>query len=146
MLYGKKIIYLFLFLIITSSCATIPRRGGSLRENIVLRAEANIGAPYRYGGADTSGFDCSGFVYYIFSREGIILPRSAEELIKMGRKVSLRRIKEGDLIFFKFEKEGLHVGIYTGKGTFIHASSSGVKKELLNDFWKRRILRIKRLI
>ncbi len=146
MIYGKKFIYLTILFLFFSSCASIPRRKVSLRESVVLRAERLIGTPYRFGGGDTSGFDCSGFVYYVFSKEGILLPRSTEELIKIGKRVPLRRAEKGDLIFFKIEKEGLHVGIYTGKGTFVHASSTGVKREVLDRFWKKRIIKIKRVI
>ncbi len=146
MLYGKKIIYLTIPFIFATSCALIPKRGLSLRESVILRAERLIGAPYKYNGADTSGFDCSGFVYYVFSKEGILLPHSTDKLIKTGRTVSLRRAMKGDLVFFKIEKEGLHVGIYAGKGTFIHASTTGVKREILNKYWKKRLIKIKRLI
>ncbi len=146
MLYEKEIIYLTIPFFLLSSCVSIPRRGVSLRESVVLRAERLIGIPYRFGGADISGFDCSGFVYYVFSKEGILLPRSTENLIKTGKRVSLRRAEKGDLIFFRIEKEGLHVGIYTGNETFIHASSTGVRKEFLDRFWKKRIIKIKRVI
>lgn len=146
MVYGKKVIYLTLPVFFLSSCASITKRQVSLRESVVSRAERLIGIPYRFGGADISGFDCSGFVYYVFSREGILLPRSTEKLIKTGKRVSLKRAEKGDLIFFKIEKEGLHVGIYTGGGTFVHASFTGVKRETLDRFWKKRIIQIRRVI
>lgn len=146
MLYGKKIIYLILSVIFATSCASIPKKGFSLRERIVLRAERVLGAPYKFGGADLTGFDCSGFVHYVFSNEGILLPRSTNELLKKGKTVPMRRAQKGDILFFKIEKENLHVGIYTGKRTFIHASSTGVKMEVLNEFWKKRMIKIKRVI
>lgn len=146
MFYGKKIIYLIIPVLLLPSCATIPKRGSSIRDNIVSRAENLIGTPYRYGGADISGFDCSGFVYYLFLIEGILLPRSTEKLFKIGKTIPFRRMKRGDLIFFKIEKEGLHVGIFAGKKIFIHASSNGVKKEILNEFWRKKIVKIKRVI
>lgn len=146
MVYGKKVIYLTLPVFFLSSCASITKRQVSLKESVVLRAERLIGIPYRFGGADISGFDCSGFVYYVFLKDGIVLPRSTEKLIKTGKRVTLKRAEKGDLIFFRIEKEGLHVGIYTGKGTFVHASSTGVKREILDSFWKKRIIKIKRVI
>ncbi len=146
MLYGKKFIYLTLPIIFSFSCASIPKKGISLRESIILMAERLIGAPYKYGGADIYGFDCSGFIYYVFSKDGVLLPRSTDKLIQTGRTVSFRRASKGDLMFFRLEKEGLHVGIYAGKGTFIHASKMGVKKEILNRYWKKRLIKIKRVI
>ncbi|MGQ9617513.1 MAG: C40 family peptidase [Candidatus Aminicenantia bacterium] len=146
MLYEKKISCTILFIIFSISCATIPKRSLTLKENITLRAEKLIGTPYRPGGSDPSGFDCSGFVYYVFSSEGIILPRSTEKLIKIGKQVPLRRASRADLIFFRFEKKILHVGIYEGKGVFIHASSKGVKRNILDKYWKKRMIKIKRVI
>lgn len=146
MFYGKKTIYLTLSVIFATSCASIPKRELSLRERVVLRAERLVGAPYKFGGADLNGFDCSGFVYYVFFNEGILLPRSTNELFKKGKTISIRRAEKGDILFFKIEKENLHVGIYTGKRTFIHASSTGVKIDVLNKFWKKRMIKIKRVI
>ncbi len=146
MFYRKKIfLTLFIFLIFLS-CATFPKRSTSLRDNIVNRAESYIGCPYKNGGIDPSGFDCSGFVFYIFQKEGILLPRSTDRLLKTGRTVSLKRAEKGDLIFFRVEKKTLHVGIYEGEGKFIHASSTGIRREVLNDYWKKRLIKIKRVI
>jgi cell wall-associated NlpC family hydrolase len=147
MFYGKRTVILALPLVFLSySCASIPKRTISVRESIILNAEALIGTPYKYGGNDRNGFDCSGLVYYLYEKEGITLPRSTEKILMIGKKISLRRLKKGDLIFFKGDKETLHVGIYAGNRTFIHASLKGVVKEEINDYWKNKIITIKRIL
>ena len=81
-----------------------------------------LGVPYVWGGASPSGFDCSGFVMYVYSQVGISLPHSSYAQYGYGSPVSLSQLQAGDLVFF----DGLgHVGIYVGGGTFIHAPHTG---------------------
>jgi len=82
-----------------------------------------LGIPYRWGGASPStGFDCSGFVMYVFSQIGVSLPHSSYAQYGYGSAVSLGNLQPGDLVFF----DGLgHVGIYIGGGSFIHAPHTG---------------------
>jgi peptidoglycan DL-endopeptidase CwlO len=81
-----------------------------------------LGTPYVWGGASPSGFDCSGFVMYVYSQVGISLPHSSYAQYGYGSPVSLSQLQAGDLVFF----DGLgHVGIYVGGGTFIHAPHTG---------------------
>ncbi|NTU58577.1 MAG: NlpC/P60 family protein [Chlorobiaceae bacterium] len=88
--------------------------------------EALKGSRYRYGGNNLEGFDCSGFVKYIYSSSfRIALPRSSSELALLGPIVSRSRLRPGDLVFFSTEGEVVdHVGIYIGEGRFAHASST----------------------
>jgi cell wall-associated NlpC family hydrolase len=98
------------------------------------------GVPYRLGGMSKSGIDCSGFVVVTFqNRIGIALPRSTEALVQVGEPVDRRKLKTGDLVFFKTGWKELHVGIYLNDGFFIHASTSkGVTiSSLDNPYWNK---------
>ena len=111
--------------------ATVPdaRYGG-----VVGIAMQYLGVPYRWGGADPSGFDCSGFSMYVFAKVGVSLPHHAASQYAMGVAVSKDQLQPGDLVFFN----GLgHMGIYIGGGQFIHAPHSGdvVKISSLSDSW-----------
>ncbi|CAM3262459.1 lipoprotein [Xenorhabdus nematophila ATCC 19061] len=100
-------------------------------------------APYRYGGMDKQGIDCSGFVYRTFyDRFNIRLPRTTDEQTKLGTRVSKEELMPGDLVFFKTGSggNGLHVGIYDTNNEFIHASTSkGVMRSSLNNVYWRRV-------
>ena len=99
------------------------------------------GVPYANGGADTDGFDCSGFVQYVFAQSGVALPRNVREQVEAGREVE-GAPQAGDLVFFAIDGERVsHVGIATGPGTFVHAPSSrGVVRveSLTSPYWSRR--------
>jgi cell wall-associated NlpC family hydrolase len=90
-------------------------------------AKRFIGVPYRWGGSSPSGFDCSGLVRYVYRRFGIDLPHSSYADYNLGRRVGRWALKPGDLVFFS----GLgHVGLYVGKGRFIHAPHSGTRVQI----------------
>jgi cell wall-associated NlpC family hydrolase len=98
----------------------------SLGEEVALRAIAMVGKPYRYGGADLHGFDCSGLVLYVYRELGIELPRSAAEQHHMVKKVDRDDLQPGDLLFFRINRKRIsHVGIYVGDNRFVHAPQSG---------------------
>lgn len=94
--------------------------GGALAEAYSL-----IGTPYRRGGSSPeTGFDCSGFVQYVFrSASGIELPRSAMTQFAVGEVTAREEVTAGDLVFFR-SRRGWHVGIYAGDGNFIHSPNS----------------------
>ena len=95
-----------------------------LGTNIALYAKKYIGVPYVWGGTGSSGFDCSGFIYFIYNHFGIDLPRTADSQYGIGRQVSLSVLEPGDLVFFStYEPGPSHVGIYVGNNQFVHASS-----------------------
>jgi cell wall-associated NlpC family hydrolase len=101
----------------------------------VTFARRLIGVPYRYGGSSPrSGFDCSGFVHYVYERLGIELPRTSYDQYGVGRRVPRRALRPGDLVFF--DGRG-HVGIYIGAGRFIHSPRRGtsVKIDGLGESW-----------
>lgn len=117
-----------------------------IRERIIKKSKYLLGTKYRYGGKNPNGFDCSGFVYYIFKNEGIYLPGSSKSQSKIGKLINLKKCKPGDLVFFKNKGKINHVGVVvknTKKELFvIHStSSSGVKKDdiLSSNYWKKRV-------
>jgi len=93
---------------------------------VVPTAEQYIGVPYRYGGTSPrSGFDCSGFVQYVYGQNGVDLPRTSRQMAGTGVAVSTRALAVGDLLLFQQGGQISHVAIYAGSGRFIHSSSSG---------------------
>ncbi len=95
-------------------------------EDIEHIAKSLIGRDYQYGATGPYQYDCSGFTKYVFSKEGITLPRVSKDQARVGEYVRANELQKGDLIFFdsKHSSEVSHVGIYLSRGYFIHASSS----------------------
>jgi len=96
---------------------------------------------YKKGGMSQRGIDCSGFVYITYlSKFGIKLPRTTEDMSRLGKKVSQKNLVPGDLVFFKTGIYSRHVGIYLEKKRFLHASTSvGVTiSSLDNHYWKKK--------
>ena len=110
--------------------------------SIISTAKNYMGVPYVFGGASPEeGFDCSGFLEYVFARNGIEIPRTADEQYKLGKLVRQSQLVAGDLVFFTtYEPGASHCGIYLGNDKFIHASSSrGIRVDDLNDsYWASR--------
>lgn len=116
---------------------------------LVETALAFRGVPYRSGGSDPSGFDCSGFVQYVFAQHGIALPREVREQVAFGDGVRLAGIEAGDLIFFATDSRGAsHVGVAIGGDEFVHAPSTrGVVRveSFASPYWSRRIVGVRRI-
>ena len=112
------------------------------RKSIIRTADSLQGVPYLAGGSSPKGFDCSGFVQYVYGKSGISVLRRADQQYLNGRKISLNNIKAGDLVFFQTSSERIsHVGIYVADGMFIHAPSSGKRvsyTSMENPYWKPR--------
>ena len=108
-----------------------------------------VGTPYRTGGSTVDGFDCSGFVQYVFSQNGVRVPREVRDQYHAGKEVDRRRLEPGDLVFFTTTGPGpTHVGISLGGDQFVHAPSSrGVVRveQLSMDYWASRFIGAKRL-
>lgn len=97
--------------------------------------------PYVFGGDTPAGFDCSGYLEYVFAKHGIRIPRTADEQYKLGKLVEPDDLEAGDLVFFTtYEPGASHCGIYLGNGNFIHASTSrGIRVDNLdNTYWASR--------
>ena len=93
---------------------------------IIATGKKYIGVPYKWAGTTPSGFDCSGFVMYVFGAHGITLPHNSRSMYSFGTSVAKKDLKPGDLVFFYGSNKTVinHVGIYIGNGQFIHSSSS----------------------
>lgn len=118
---------------------------------VITVARSLLGAPYRYGGVTPSGFDCSGFILYVYQEAANIeLPHSTHELVKIGRPIPVADLRPADLVYFKIEhQKPLHVGIYIGRGRFIHAPSAGGQiniQPLGMDYWQQRYLGARRVL
>ncbi|HUP27834.1 MAG TPA: C40 family peptidase, partial [Chloroflexia bacterium] len=108
--------------------------------SIVNNAMRYVGYRYRFGGTSPSGFDCSGFVYYVANKSGVRVGRDMYSQLNSGPRVSRSNLRPGDLVFFSNTyKRGLsHAGIYIGNGKFVHAEneSTGVTVSSLNtSYW-----------
>lgn len=126
----------------------ILARTSKLAQSLTRSALRFLGTPYVFGGNSPSGFDCSAYVQHVFAMVGISLPRTADAQYDAGRP-AVGGPRPGDLVFFQTYTEGpSHVGIYLGKGEFVHASSShGVMVSNLSEsYWASRYLGAKRLI
>ncbi|OLS61977.1 C40 family peptidase [Pseudomonas putida] len=127
----------------------------ALADSILERGMSLIGTRYRFGGtSEQSGFDCSGFIGYLFREEaGMTLPRSTREMINVDAPlVSRNNLKPGDLLFFSTNGRGRvsHAGIYLGDNQFIHSSSrrsGGVRIDSLGDrYWSKTFMEAKRAL
>jgi hypothetical protein len=107
------------------------------------------GKPYRSGGADPKGFDCSGLVRYVFAQHGVPLPRTVSDQYRIGREVAGTELAPGDLVFFSTTSPAAsHVGIVVGGDSFVHApTSSGVVRvdRLRAAYWSSRYIGARRL-
>jgi cell wall-associated NlpC family hydrolase len=113
---------------------------------LVSYARHLVGIRYRYGGTSPGGgFDCSGFTRFVFAHFGVPLPHYSVAQYSLGRRVSRKALKPGDLVFF----DGLgHVGIYVGRGRFIHAPHSGttVSVDPMSGWYSSRFTGARRLL
>ena len=107
------------------------------------------GAPYRNGGVDPAGFDCSGLVKYVFQQHGVAMPREARQQFEIGKPVDTSSLEPGDLVFFTTVAPGpSHVGILVGGDQFVHApTTNGVVRveSLSSQYWSRRYIGAKRV-
>ncbi len=129
-----------------SACSTSPRDmtpHAGARVEIVQAALGHLDTPYRYGGTDAGGLDCSALVQRAYRQIGRNIPRSSHEQARAARRVSPSRMQPGDVVFFATRGRRIdHVGIYIGDGRFVHApnSRSRVRIEPLdNPYWQPRL-------
>lgn len=114
--------------------------------NLIDVAKSLIGIQYVWGGTSTSGFDCSGYIQYVYKQKDIVIPRTVSDIWNFASPVDSPSV--GDLVFFETYKSGpSHLGIYLGNGNFIHSSTSnGVDiSNLDNSYWSPRYIGSKRI-
>jgi cell wall-associated NlpC family hydrolase len=137
------------------SLADTTMKSNALAQSILERGFQLVGTPYRFGGESVrTGFDCSGFVSYLFrEKAGIELPRSTRELINMDAPLVARNeLKPGDILFFNNRGRGRvsHTAIYIGDDQFIHSASrrsGGVRVDSLDDgYWRASFMEAKRVL
>lgn len=129
--------------------APVPRSGNADGYALSGTALSLRGAPYRVGGDTPNGFDCSGFVQYVYQQHGVDLPREVREQFRVGKTVDRDRLAPGDLVFFSTVAPGAsHVGIVIGADQFVHAPSErGVVRveRLSSQYWSSRYIGAKRV-
>ena len=124
----------------------------SLGEDVADLAQENLGVRYKSGGASPkSGFDCSGFVYWVFSKYGVSVPRDSVRQSRAGQEVAKNDLLPGDIIIFRIANtpNGRHSAIYLGDDRFIHSPSAGshVRIESLSaSYWARHYLTARRVL
>jgi cell wall-associated NlpC family hydrolase len=127
--------------------ARIAGRMSRLGAQLTRTALRFVGTPYVFGGSTPRGFDCSGYVQYVFARFHLHIPRTADAQYFAAKPISGPLIP-GDLVFFQTYLPGpSHVGIYLGDGTFVHSAGRAVKVSRLSDsYYAMRYLRAKRFL
>ncbi|HKU45765.1 MAG TPA: C40 family peptidase [Burkholderiales bacterium] len=149
--------FVFLLPLLLAACASAPpsSSSGATRPTSELGGQAAshalkmVGKPYRFGGSSPAGFDCSGLVLYSYKQAGRALPHNTDKQRSISRSIKVAELRPGDLLFFNQEgKKYGHVGIYVGKGQFVHAPSSGksVRSDRLdNPYWKKHLSEARRI-
>ncbi len=144
-----RLIVIIAALNFTNGCSINPiaaRQEDGLR--LTHQIEKLLGSPYRFGGNNPSGFDCSGLMQYTHQELGINIPRTTVEQLKHSRRVNFSNIRPGDLIFFHLNQtKASHVGMYIGKMQMIHAPSTSKHvsyADLKNNYWRSRIIAVGR--
>lgn len=162
-----KIIALFLVSIALTSCGATRSKITSETEksyikpvdakvhNIISHARKFEGTRYKYGGTNKRGMDCSGLIYTSFLEEDIALPRVSREMALKGKRLYLREVSKGDLLFFETNKNrkvinhvGLVVDVLKDNIYFIHSSTSRgvIISSLSEDYWNRNFVMARRIL
>lgn len=125
------------FMVADNSQAATTSDNAPTYASIYKLAKKNLGKPYVYGATGPSAFDCSGFTSYLYKRAAnVTIPRTAAAQYQAAKKVSYKKMKKGDLVFFGYSAYSIyHVGIYVGHGQMIDAQNNGVVKEKVIAPW-----------
>ncbi len=135
----------------TAAVARSTNSWSATAQEIILSALSQTGVKYKYGGnSPEGGFDCSGFVRYVFQQAAnLTLPQGARAISQLGQTVTQRELKPGDLVFFNTVRSTFsHVGIYIGNNRFIHSPSAGSAisvTDMGDSYWAKRFTGARRL-
>jgi cell wall-associated NlpC family hydrolase len=135
----------------TAAVARSTNSWSATAQEIILSALSQTGVKYKYGGnSPEGGFDCSGFVRYVFQQAAnLTLPHGARAISQLGQTVTQRELKPGDLVFFNTVRSTFsHVGIYIGNNRFIHSPSAGSAisvTDMGDSYWAKRFTGARRL-
>ncbi len=133
----------------------VSKESAALAADVVRTALEAMGSPYRWGGSDEEGYDCSGLIQYAYGEHGILLPRVSRDQTRTGSLIerAVTALRPGDILGFALTGGGVsHVGLYVGDGMFIHSASSGVKLSSLtvsdpdNRWWRDRWVTVRRVL
>lgn len=119
--------------------------------DVVKTAYSQVGKKYRLGGSSPQrGFDCSGLVWWSYKQHGVKLPRITTDQARIGKAVSKKQAKPGDIVVFRTSQSprGLHTGLYAGADKFIHSPGKGKKvclDELSAPHWKGKLVSVRRI-
>jgi len=151
-----NLVFLFLIFLVLSSCGSARKARERKIDTVIRTARSYTGTPYKWGGTTRSGMDCSGLLINSFNAIDYPIPRTSDEQRKIGKKVKLEDLREGDLVFFatgKKKRKITHVGLVTSargkeKVQFIHASSSlgVVENNIFSNYYLERFRYGRRLI
>ncbi len=139
-------------LVLPEPAQTGPPPASDTARSVVATARGQLGVPYRAGGLDPrSGFDCSGFIWWTYHQNGINLPRTTAEQATAGAAVPGNVLRPADILVFRTGSgmHGLHTGIYTGNGRFVHSPKPGatVREETLDiPYWRRNFIAARRVV
>jgi len=154
----KANLILVLFSLILTSCGgsrKVAEASNKKSEAIVKYAKSFEGTRYKFGGTTKRGMDCSGLVYVSYQKENIAMPRISRDMAKRGKRISLSNTKQGDLLFFKTNKNkntinhvGLVVETKRGAIFFIHSTSSAgvIITSLDEPYWKNAFVEVRRVL
>lgn len=116
-------------------------------ERVADEALAAIGTPYAFGASDDA-VDCSSLMQKVYRAAGVELPRTTREQIDTGTAIAAGELRKGDLVFYRWRRAGLHVGVVVDDGLIVHASPKRGRVVLtrLSSSWKRRLVAARRLL
>lgn len=158
----KKSFFYALISLLISACSSVkktvkkPLKANTTQVNRIIDNALNYkGVKYKYGGITNKGMDCSGLIYVAFSEEKVQLPRVSRNMAKKGKRISLDKVRKGDLLFFKTNKSSNqinHVGLVTsvnnGQIKFIHSTTSKgvIISSFSQQYWKNAFVKATKVL
>lgn len=127
-------------------------KGSAKAQQIVSTAYSQMGKRYRAGGdSPQKGFDCSGLIWWAYSKHGIDVPRITKDQARAGVSVPVHKSQPGDIIVFRTSQgpQGLHTALYSGDGTFIHSPRRGERvriESIETPYWRTKLISIRRVV